>query len=416
MTKTRARRRAKQVRLILVLSVILIALIGVAMFAFNGENAGWNTKGGVTRYLDDNGKPLTGWQQIEGNNYYFHTNGGAMATGWTTIDGAKYYFTDSGSLTTGWTTSDGGRYYLGDDGAMTTGWKVLDGKNYYFDQNGRAATGTLELDGKSYRFNEDGSVLTGWYDDATGRYFYNEDGTLATGWLQWEQKTYYLGETGAMTTGWLTLGEDKYYFLPSGRMAIGQVEVDGINRFFSSKGKEVLMCNPWNAIPDDFQLDMVDYEGFQFDRETKAYLEQMFSDGRAQGAALEVNNSYRSIETQQYKWDKKVAERMAQGMTKEEAERITGQSLAIPGHSEHHTGMAMDINSGGGAYEWMAEHCWDYGFIVRYPDNHLDVTGIIYEPWHFRYVGLELSQELKGYCCIEHYFQQLTEQQQAIAD
>jgi D-alanyl-D-alanine carboxypeptidase len=107
---------------------------------------------------------------------------------------------------------------------------------------------------------------------------------------------------------------------------------------------------------------------------------------------------------------------MAQGMTKEEAERITGQSLAIPGHSEHHTGLAMDINSGGGSYEWMAENCWDYGFIVRYPDDHMDITGIIYEPWHFRYVGVELAQELKNYCCMEEYFAELTQQQKNIPD
>lgn len=414
MTRTRARRRAKEIRLILVLSVILIALIGVALFAFN-DRTGWSTKGGVTRYLDSKGNPQTGWQKIDGNDYYFGTNG-AMVTGWQEIKGQKFYFTEQGVLCYEWLELDGNRYYLGTNGVMTTGWKELDGKNYYFAEDGHVATGALDIDGKTYRFYEDGSVFTGWFDDATGRYFYNEDGSLQTGWLQWEQKTYYLDENGAVTTGWLTLDEDRYYFLPSGRMAIGQVEIDGINRFFTSKGKEVLLCNPWNKIPDDFELDLVDYEGFKIDRTTKPYLEQMFNDGRAQGAALEVNNSYRSIETQQYKWDKKVAERMAQGMTREEAEKKTGQSLAIPGHSEHHTGMALDINSGGGSYEWMAENCWDYGFILRYPDDHLDITGIIYEPWHFRYVGLELAQEMKGYCCMEEYMAELTQQQKEIAD
>lgn len=414
MTRTRARRRAKEIRLIFVLSVILIALIGIALFAFR-DQSGWSTKGGVTRYLDSKGNPQNGWQKIDGKDYYFGNNG-AMVTGWQEIKGQTFYFTAEGVLCYEWLELDGNRYYLGHNGVMTTGWKELDGKRYYFDENGCAATGVVELSGKSYRFNADGSAVIGWYEDETGRYFYNEDGTMQTGWLQWEQKTYYFAENGTVTTGWLTIDEDRYYFFDTGRMAIGEVEIDGISRFFSSKGREVLMCNPWHAIPNDFTLDLVDFEGFQIDRTTKPYLEQMFNDGRAAGAALEVNNSYRSIATQQYKWDRKVAERMAQGMTKEEAERITGQSLAIPGHSEHHTGMALDINSGGGSYEWMAENCWDYGFIVRYPDDHLDITGIIYEPWHFRYVGIELAQELKNYCCMEEYFAELTEQQKNIPD
>ena len=430
------RRRSKQKlilkRMIVAAAAVLCCLLVVVAFI----GGGWDTKDGAVRYLDTWGKPKTGWQEIGGSSYYFAPHNGAMVTGWADIDGTryyfsqdgkrasgcqeldgkKYYFAENGALSTGWIELDGKRYYAGQDGSLTVGWLQLDGKRYYFDQNGQAATGLTVLDGISYQFQEDGSIMTGWFEDANGKYYYDESGTLRTGWLQWEQKTYYLDENGYVTTGWMELEGDRYYFLPTGRMAIGEVEIDGISRFFSSKGKEVLMCNPWHAIPDDFVLDLVDAEGFKFDRNTKEPLEQMFAAARKDGVYVEVNNSYRSIETQQYKWDRKVAERMAQGMTKEEAERITGQSLAIPGHSEHHTGLAMDINSGGGSYEWMAENCWDYGFIVRYPDDHLDITGIIYEPWHFRYVGVELAQELKNYCCMEEYFAELTQQQKNIAD
>ncbi len=397
-------------------AVAVLIVLSCVLCAGCGDKSGWDTQNGVTRYLDEKGNPQTGWLEIEGVSYYFTPENGAMATGWNTVDGVRYYFGADGVRPTGWQELDGNRYYLDDEGVAATGWQELDGKRYYFAQDGHAVTGVVVMGGKGYRFQEDGSMVVGWFEDDTGRYFFDEDGAMHTGWLEWEQKTYYLSEAGTVTTGWLTLGEDRYYFFDTGRMAIGQVEIDGVNRFFSSKGKEVLMCNPWNPIPGDFELNLVDFEGFKFDAGTVDALRQMFSDGRAAGAALEVNNSYRSIETQQYKWDKKVAERMAQGMTKEEAEAKTGQSLAIPGHSEHHTGLAMDINSGGGAYEWMAENCWDYGFIVRYPDDHLDITGIIYEPWHFRYVGVELAQELKEYCCMEEYFAELTEQQKNIAD
>ena len=103
--------------------------------------------------------------------------------------------------------------------------------------------------------------------------------------------------------------------------------------------------------------------------------------------------------------------RMASGMTYEEAYGVTVQRLALVGASEHHLGLAVDLDGSSAMEAWMAEHCWDYGFIVRYPDGKTDVTGIIYEPWHFRYVGLELAQELKELgLCMEEYMAMLTEQ------
>ena len=69
----------------------------------------------------------------------------------------------------------------------------------------------------------------------------------------------------------------------------------------------------------------------------------------------------------------------------------------------------MDILGSQKMYAWMAEHCYDYGFVLRYPDNRYEITGITYEPWHFRYVGMELAQELKGKdLSLEEYFAALT--------
>ena len=117
--------------------------------------------------------------------------------------------------------------------------------------------------------------------------------------------------------------------------------------------------------------------------------------------------------TIQKKVDKKTAEKVnqyiAEGMTKKEAEAETGKSTAIPGHSEHQTGLAVDLNGSDETYAWLAEHCWDYGFILRYPEGKTEITGIIYEPWHFRYVGTELALELKEQgVTMEEYFHQLT--------
>lgn len=440
--------------------VALAAVYCVLRFAFAIDvldQSGWNEKNGAVRYLDYWGRPQTGWQTLEGSTYYFD-DAGHMLTGWQTLDGSTYYFAPTGARTAGWLQLDSGRYYLAEDGrlhtgwltleektyyfaprdgAMTLGWLQLDGSTHYFAEDGTITTGWLELDGKRYffteegcgvqgwqtlegvryRFGEDCSAVTGWFEDETGRYFFGSDGQPQSGWLEWEQKHYYLNADGLATTGWLELDGDRYYFLPTGRMAIGQVEVDGEARFFSSKGKEVLFCNPWYGIPDDFQLDLVNIGGYQIDREAKEPLQNMMDACRAAGIYIGINNTYRSHQTQLQMWNNRISQRMAAGMTKEQAEAKTGESLAIPGHSEHETGLAVDINSGSSVYKWMGENCWDYGFILRYPDDHMDITGIIYEPWHFRYVGTELSLELEELgLCMEEYFAMLTQQQQEIAD
>ena len=108
--------------------------------------------------------------------------------------------------------------------------------------------------------------------------------------------------------------------------------------------------------------------------------------------------------------------KLAQGMTKAEAERITGQSLAIPGHSEHHTGYAVDIK----VYKtdkstvelrseeqaWMEAHCAEYGFVIRYDGSKYETTGILDEPWHYRYVGIPHATYMTEHnLCLEEYLE-----------
>lgn len=418
----------------------LAAVYCVLRFGFSIDvldRSGWQIRNGVYCYLDYFGRPQTQWQEIDGKQYYFEPENGTMVTGWYTVDDEKYYFGEDGVRAAGWKQIDGGKYYFGKDGVVTagwtdldgkrmyfsqegvlqTGWQTLEGKRYYFTDAGVMAPGWNEIDGVRYQFAEDGSVVTGWFEDASGRYFFSEDGTPHEGFLDWEQKRYYLKENGAVTTGWLTLGEDRYYFLPSGRMAIGEVEIDGISRFFTSTGKEVLLCNPWHAVPDDFEIDLVKIEGKKIDRAAQQPLQQMMNACRDAGLRCVINNSYRSRQWQQNRWDLRISQRMAEGMTEEQAAARTGRSLAIPGHSEHQTGLAVDIIGSQKMYTWLEENCWDYGFILRYPADRIDITGIIHEPWHFRYVGTELSKELQKLgLCMEEYMTWLTEQQKEIKD
>ena len=84
----------------------------------------------------------------------------------------------------------------------------------------------------------------------------------------------------------------------------------------------------------------------------------------------------------------------------EEAVELAAKEVALPGTSEHQLGLALDIIDAGGdswdAWEWLLNNCQRYGFILRYPYNKTEVTGISHEPWHFRYVGVEAAEEIMG--------------------
>lgn len=447
--KLRVKRIAPWVALALVLLVGIYCLLRFGFSVDVLDRSGWSTKGDTVRYLDyfgrpqlrwqyidnrlyyfspDDGNMVTGWKKVDGNLYYFGNDGvrnsgwiqvdgktfylgadGKTVTGKQTIDKEKYYFLDDGRMATGWQTVDGKRYYFGPDGKTVSGRQTVDGKYYCFAEDGQIITGWITIDGVRYCFAEDGAAATGWFAEADGKIFLDETGKLHTGWMDWEGKRYYFDDTGKMLTGWLTLEKDRYYLYEDGSMAVGAVEIDGQTHFFTSAGKKFLLINAQNPVPADYELDLVELEGFEVDRESRDALGSMLMDCRNAGYACTINNSYRSKATQQHLWNKSVAEFMAAGMTYEQACIETGKDTALPGHSEHQTGLAVDITGSEAMYQWLAEHCWEYGFILRYMDGHMDHTGIIYEPWHFRYVGTELSLELKELgICLEEYIAMLT--------
>jgi len=435
------------------------------------DRSGWGSQEGGIRYLDYWGRPLTGWQELNGDRYYFDPADGTATVGWRTLDGKDYYFDASGRMQTGWVNTFEGRFLLDPEGAALygwqqdsqglryldpetgrlTGWQQLEGNTYCFGNDGILLTGWQELSGKTYFFGEDGVMRTGWQDRPEGRcylgsdgaaltgwqdlkgarycfdssglartglytegsrtWLLGEDGKMLTGWQEHAGRRYLLGEDGIAVTGWQQLEEDLYYFHSDGTMATGQVEIDGVNRFFTSGGKYFVLVNPWNAVPEDYQLNMVKVEGFEFDAAGAEALARMLADCRAAGYSCTINNTYRSEASQQAIWDRWIERRMAQGMTYEEAVAVTSQRVAAVGTSEHHLGLAVDLDGSAEMEAWLDQHCWDYGFIVRYPEGKTDVTGIIYEPWHFRYVGPELARELKALdLCLEEYVAMLTKQ------
>lgn len=142
-------------------------------------------------------------------------------------------------------------------------------------------------------------------------------------------------------------------------------------------------------------------------------LKAMLRDAVADGVGnWQVSSGYRSIQYQQEMWDNRVYRyRKEDGMSGSQARAAAGRYMAIPGASEHHTGLAFDITVPGEdsfvstrQCKWLHEHCWEYGFIIRYTAEKQPITGINAEPWHIRYVGLphSLIMQETGECLEEY--------------
>ena len=274
-------------------------------------------------------------------------------------------------------------------GQIKTGWETIYEAVYYFDHQGEAVTGWQEIDGK--------------------RYYFDDDGVMQTGWLEKETGKYYLGQDGVMITGWLDYNQTCYYFRENGVMAVGQVEIDGVSNFFTSQGKQILLVNFENEVPKDYKPNLVELEGYRIDVSCADALEQLLDACRKAGHKCQINSAYRSVQQQQKLWDKRYQQYRDAGYSKKAATEKVEKSVAKPGTSEHQLGLAADIGGNAKMQKWLKEHAWEYGFIVRYPEGKTAYTGIIYEPWHLRYVGKELAKELQTLgLCMEEYIQGLT--------
>lgn len=166
------------------------------------------------------------------------------------------------------------------------------------------------------------------------------------------------------------------------------------------------LVNPWNPLPEDWQCDLVTMsDGRQIDSRCYEALEEMMDDCREAGYDPMICSAYRTQETQQSLYDNKVQRLMNSGMSEEEAKVEGAKAVAVPGTSEHQLGLAVDIvdyvmqdlteeQENTDTQKWLMANSWRYGFIHRYPNGRTDVTGIIYEPWHYRYVGKDAAQDI----------------------
>lgn len=373
---------------------------------------GWPSKGFVTvddrqYYFDEKGAMQTGWVSV-GEDIYYMGKDGVMQTGWLDTQEGRYYLWDDGAAITGWLDLPEGIYYFTSDHRMYTGWLKSGESHFYFGDDGRRKTGWLDTDDGRYYLNADGVRQVSWQEIDGGRYFFHADGKMHTGWLSTRDGKFYLTESGKANVGWLTLPEGRYYMDEKGAMVTGFVTIDGYERYFQENGEYVPLINPWNPVTEDYQLQLTEVEGYQVDITCAEALKEMMAACRDAGHSVKINSAYRDLEKQQSVWEEYRRNYMAQGYSYAKAEKLTAGYVAVPGTSEHHTGLGVDLGSGKKIYAWLAKHCWEYGFILRYPEDKTGTTGFNYEPWHFRYLGKTLAKAVfESGLTLEGYLQSI---------
>lgn len=176
------------------------------------------------------------------------------------------------------------------------------------------------------------------------------------------------------------------------------------------------LVNASHPLEDGYVPELAEIENnYYFDARAVGALQDMLADGRKEGLDFWVCSAYRTIEKQTELYEDKVRRLEAEGMSRQEALSGAAAVVAYPGTSEHNLGLAVDIvardyqllderQEETAEQQWLMKNCWRYGFILRYPTDKTEVTGIIYEPWHYRYVGREAAEEItRQEICLEEY-------------
>ena len=168
---------------------------------------------------------------------------------------------------------------------------------------------------------------------------------------------------------------------------------------------EFILANAWNNI-EEYAPEIETLEQQGFDVRIIEPMKAMVADTRAQGLSVFLSSGYRNYAEQKYLFDRKVSQY---------GYDVAKTIVLPPGTSEHQTGLCCDITDryyetkdhtleNTAMYQYMSQHCQEFGFIVRYPADKEDITGVIYEPWHFRYVGVEVANYMvENNLCLEEF-------------
>lgn len=177
---------------------------------------------------------------------------------------------------------------------------------------------------------------------------------------------------------------------------------------------DLVIANKASALPSDYKVTAKEYgeNGIPVDVRIQGELTKLISAAANEGYSLSVVTGYRSYEKQSDIFNKKVEELMFLGYTEEAAKETAVKSVALPGTSDHNTGLGVDIvntmsqsiSAESASYQWLCDNAWEYGFVLRYPADKTEVTGFSFEPWHWRFVGEENAKAMhESGLCLEEY-------------
>lgn len=184
----------------------------------------------------------------------------------------------------------------------------------------------------------------------------------------------------------------------------------------------LILVNPWNYIPEDYTLELETVQGkYKMDIKAAESARNLVAAAKEAGFNMQLCSAYRTVEKSAELYQRKVNQYIGYGYSEADAKVEAAKWVAPPGTSEHHTGLAMDLVSSDywnyysdlehdyekfDSFKWMYEHCAEFGFILRYPKDKQDITGITYEPWHYRYVGIEAAEYImENGLCLEEYLE-----------
>lgn len=174
----------------------------------------------------------------------------------------------------------------------------------------------------------------------------------------------------------------------------------------------LVLVNPKIALPDSYLENSTIITAFDMEMDSRLQepYTALYQAAVADGMNLWISSCYRSQELQAQLFQEEIEDNLRSGMSEEDAEAAAEVAVARPGYSEHNTGLAIDFNGVSMDFEnteefrWLQEHAAEYGFVLRYPKGKEGITHIMYEPWHYRYVGKEHAEKMKELdMCLEEY-------------
>ena len=250
------------------------------------------------------------------------------------------------------------------------------------------STPAFQYQALAYNEEEDKDILESQIQSDSEDIYFSDEIEFSEEILDEEESLYSVDEI-------LENSQSNYYLNNNVTLSEGQV--------FSKDDWNLLLVNKQHPVPENHTFELGTIAGaMECDARILPELFAMLKAAKDEGISLSVCSPYRDISRQKILFDRKIKLHMGNGYSYMEAYKKASQIVTVPGASEHQIGLALDIISSDytsldegfgktAAGKWLQEHSKEYGFILRYPKGKEYITGIDFEPWHFRYVGKEAA-------------------------